>query len=330
MSNYQLLDIPTDEIECIADLPINQNCQTYSFHYAPYYTKCYRQRAVAIANWVATTDPIAVIVDVSAEISQYLRFLGVPVIAVRQHGDRSDFPHLCGYSAAYRLLAPFPRLLEAADTPNWIIDKTIYSPGFSRYSGINLDKQTARQRLDIEATQKVVVVLNGSGGGKHSLSKISAAAAATPQWLWLVIGAIKRDYHLLPDNISVLGWRKNTYIYLQAADVVIAHGGHNTVMEIGTAQKPFLCIPESRPFDEQKVKAEILENLGLCFSADAFPDANAIGFILDKLTQLDVSKWQPIMATDGAERTAKAIADLLRNLVTLNSTQFSKTIERDI
>ena len=307
VANYQLLELPSDELKYIPNLPINKNCHTYSFHHAPYYSFRHRQRAMAIAKWVEQTDPTAVIVDVSAEITQYLRFLGVPVIGVRQHGDRTDSPHLCGYSAAYKLLAPFPQQLESLEVPDWIKDKTIYTSGFSRYCNRTIDKSTARAKLQIAPQAKVVLVLNGRGGGKHSLAKIAAAASVTPEWSWLVLGEIDRNYHSLPSNVLVLGWCEDTYIYLKAADVAIASGGHNTVMEIGTAQIPFLCIPEQRPFAEQKVKARILENLDLCLVAEAFPDSNTIDSILKKLIQMDVRQWKQIVAVDGAAQTAKAI-----------------------
>ena len=321
VSDYRLLDLPTDTIESIPNLSINQNCHTYSFHHAPYYSPHHRGRALAIANWVQETNPTAVIVDVSAEITQYLRFLGVPVIGVRQHGDRSDFPHLCGYSAAYKLLAPFPQFLEASDVPSWIRKKTIYTPGFSRYSQQNLSKSTARNKLGIANQQKVVLVLNGKGGDKHSLIQITAAAKATPQWLWLIVGKVNHDSSQLPINVAVLGWCEDTYIYLKAADIAIASGGHNTVMEIGTAQIPFLCIPESRPFKEQQVKAQILEKLGLSLTAQKFPDHKAIASILSKLSQLNVSKWQHIIAADGALQTARAIMSEVQLLANIQQSQ---------
>ena len=299
--------MPPDKVEYVRDLPINRDCQTYSYHYAPYYSDAYRQRAVAIANWVEQTKPTAVIVDVSSEITQYLRFLGVPVIGVRQHGDRSDFPHLCGYDAAYKLFVPYPELLEFSGVPSWVRDKTIYSPGFSRYSNRYETKLVARQKLNLTVTQKVVLVINGNGGGKHSLDKIAAAAAVTPQWRWLVVGEVDRNRVRLSKNVSVLGWVEDTYLYLKAADVAIASGGHNTVMEIATARVPFLCIPEPRPFDEQLIKAEILQKLGLCLVETAFPHASSIEFILDELKNADVSKWSEIMAVDGAAQAAKAI-----------------------
>ena len=307
VAQYQLLDLPPDKVEYVPDIPINQDCQTYSFHYAPYYSNAYRQRAIILANWVARTDPTAVIVDVSAEIAQYLRFLGVPVIAVRQHGDRSDYPHLAGYDAAYKTLAPYPEILEVEAVPSWIRKKTIYCPGFSRYSGRVFHKSTAREQLNIPLQQQVVVVLNGKGGGKHSLADIAEAAFSTPNWLWLIIGETNQNSDTIPDNISVVGWCEDTYPYLKAADVAIASGGHNTVMEIGTAKIPFLCIPEYRPFNEQEVKARLLQKLGLCIVLETFPTKNNIESVFERLQKINTDKWDEIMASDGALQAAKAI-----------------------
>ncbi len=242
---------------------------------------------------------------------------------MRQHGDRSDLPHLCGYDAAYKLFAPYPEILELGGVPSWIRDKTIYSPGFSRYSQSKETKLGAREKLNISPQQEVVLVINGKGGGKYSVAKIAAAARATPEWLWLTVGKVderkcpelkgifhsrrERDYDNLPSNVSVLGWCEDTYLYLKAADVAIASGGHNTVMEIGTAQVPFLCIPELRPFQEQQIKARLLEKLGLCFCSETFPDADSARLVLNKLKQLDVNQWGQIMAIDGAAQAAKAI-----------------------
>ena len=315
------MDLPPDKLEYVPNLPINRDCRTYSYHYAPYYSDAYRERAVAIANWVEQTKPTAVVVDVSSEITQYLRLLGVPVIGVRQHGDRSDFPHLCGYDAAYKLFVPYPEMLEFTGVPSWIRDKTIYSPGFSRYCSRQETKSVARQKLDLSSYQKVVLVINGRGGGKHSLAKIAAAATVTPQWRWLIVGEVDRDCIDLPENISVRGWVEDTYLYLKAADVAIASGGHNTVMEIGTARVPFLCIPEPRPFDEQLIKAKILEKLGLCSLEKTFPDASLIEFILNELKSTDVSKWSEIIAVDGASQASEAIESevkILANYLTNN------------
>ena len=260
-----------------------------------------------LSDWVARTNPTAVIVDISAEITQHLRFLGVPVIAVRQHGDRSDYPHLAGYDAAYKLLAPYPQILESGSIPSWIREKTIYAPGFSRYSDRALTKSAARKKLNISSQQQAVLVLNGKGGQKHSLAKIAQAALATPQWLWLIVGKTEADCQIMPSNVSWQGWCEDTYPYLKAADLAIASGGHNTIMEIGTAKIPFLCIPEARPFNEQKVKAQKLQDLGLCLVRETFPEYDALEFIFKSLQDININKWDEIMATDGAVQIANAI-----------------------
>ena len=250
--------------------------------------------------------------------------MGVPVIAVRQHGDRTDSSHLAGYDAAYKLFAPFPEILDS-NIPSWIRDKTIYAPGFSRYSSRVLSRSTAREKLNISAGQKVVLVLNGKGGNKHSLRQIAAAAVVTPKWLWLVVGEVDDSCHLpqnLPQNVSVEGWCQDTYIYLKAADVAIASAGHNTVMEIGTAEVPFLCIPEFRPFNEQEIKAQALAKLGLCHVLKTFPSSDSIKAILERLNPIDLGKWKQIIASDGTLQAAQAITSEVKLLA--NYQQLSK------
>lgn len=270
-----------------------------------------------LAEWVDNTQPTMVVVDVSAEITQYFRLLGIPVISMLQHGDRNDSAHRSGYDAAYKLLAPYPKVLESASKPVWVREKTIYVPGFSRYSGRILSKWQARKKLGISASQKVVLVLKGKGGDKHCLASISEAAKTTPEWLWYIVGPIQTNSHELPKNISIEGWQQDTFVYLKAADVAIASAGHNTTMEIAQAQIPFLCIPEERPFNEQKVKAKLLEKMGLCINKDCFPQSNDARNLLEKLLKIDTSKWQNIVSADGAEKAANAIESEARFVVAL-------------
>lgn len=233
--------------------------------------------------------------------------MGIPVISIRQHGNRNDSAHLCGYDAAYKLLAPYPEALESDSIPFWVREKTIYVSGFSRYSGRILSKSQAREKLRINKQQKVVLVLKGKGGDNHCLETISQAALSTPEWQWLIVGPIQVNYNKLPKNITCRGWQEDTFPYLKAADVVIASAGHNTTMEIAEAQVPFLCIPEERPFDEQKVKAKLLEKMGLCLYSNSFPTSYSVRNYLELLMQMDVSKWEGIVSLDGAKQAGIAI-----------------------
>lgn len=224
-----------------------------------------------------------------------------------QHGDRNDSAHLCGYDAAYKLLAPYPESLESGCVAWWKKQKTIYVPGFSRYSGRILSKSAARKKLDINKQQKVVLVLKGRGGDKHCLQSISEAALSTPEWRWFIVGPIDVNSDKLPKNITCEGWQQDTFPYLKAADVVIASAGHNTIMEIAEAQIPFLCIPEERPFNEQKVKAKLLEKMGLCLYSNSFPASYSIKSTLELLIKMDTTNWKNIVSLDGAKKAATAI-----------------------
>ncbi|MGB6297580.1 MAG: glycosyltransferase [Rivularia sp. (in: cyanobacteria)] len=306
-NNFNIVDLPPDEVKYVPDVAINENCETLSFHYAPYGAKTYQQRMLKIAQWVEKTQPTLVVVDVSAEITQYFRLLGVPVITMLQHGDRADSAHLCGYDAAYKLLAPYPESLESDSVPLWKKQKTIYVPGFSRYSGRSLSKSAAREKLDISEKQKVVLVLKGKGGDNHCLQSISEAALTTREWQWFIVGPINKNCNQLPKNITCEGWQQDTFPYLKAADVVIASAGHNTTMEIAEAQVPFLCIPEERPFNEQKVKAELLEKMGLCLCSNSFPTSYSVKSILELLIKMDTTNWKNIVCFDGAKKAAMAI-----------------------
>jgi predicted glycosyltransferase len=305
--NFNIVDLPPDQVKYVPPIEINENCETLSFHYAPYAAKTYQQRMLKLAQWVENYQPALVVVDVSAEITQYFRLLGVPVIAMRQHGDRNDSAHQSGYDAAYKLLAPYPESLESASCPYWVRQKTIYVPGFSRYSQRVLSKSQARKNLGINNQQKVVLVLKGGGGDKHCLSSIYSAAKATPEWQWFIVGPTQINSNKLPKNITCEGWQQDTFPYLKAADVIIASAGHNTTMEIAEAKIPFLCIPEERPFNEQKVKAQLLEKMGLCLYANSFPTDDSVRNTLELLMQMDVSKWDNIVSSDGAQKAAIAI-----------------------
>ena len=144
------------------------------------------------------------------------------------------------------------------------------------------------------------------GGAKHSLNQVAKAASTTPDWLWLIVGEVETGDRTIPNNVRIVGWCNDTYIYLKAADAAIASGGHNTVMEIGTARLPFICIPESRPFDEQKMKAQRLQDLGLCLVRENFP-LKDLEYTFQRLKEIDTSRWDEIMAVDAAADAANAI-----------------------
>ena len=103
------------------------------FHYAPMWSGGCRSRVAQFTDWVQTCRPELLVVDVSVEITLLARLAGLPTVVVRQHGDRTDWPHVMAYQSAEALLAPFPQSLEDDRTPAWVRERTVYVPGFCRF-----------------------------------------------------------------------------------------------------------------------------------------------------------------------------------------------------
>lgn len=301
IKDCNVLPLPDDSI--VKNIPLNRDKGTSSLHYSPLYSRniCYRFRL--IADWVDQVKPTAVIVDVSSEVTQFFRLLGVPVLSIRQHGDRTDNPHLIGYESAFKLLASYPEELEQDNVLDWIKAKTIYMPGFSRYSSHTLTKEMSRTSLGLPFDRKIVVVINGNGGDSINLPKVINKANKSKDWYWIVVGKIEPKEIIIPENVLVAGWVEDTFAYLKSADVIVASSGHNTVMEIGSARVPYIAIPETRPFDEQLNKALVLEKKGLCKVMVELPDKED----LEESLAQDVSLWSKIINASGVEQACSII-----------------------
>ena len=75
----------------------------------------------------------AFVVDVSVEVTLFVRLLGIPVVLIAQPGLRDDAAHQLGFRAATRIVAPWPQaLLQPAHLAE-VAHKTFYTGGISRY-----------------------------------------------------------------------------------------------------------------------------------------------------------------------------------------------------
>ena len=290
-------DVPSTGREHADDLP--------ALHFAPLHTENIRRRVFEMTRWFAESDPAAVVVDVSSEVAMLARLASVPTIVMRQHGDRRDPGHENAYHAAARLLAPFPEQMEDEITPDWVRKKTTYADGFCRYDQPAPSREQARRSL--EWTQPHVVVMTGRGGDGSSRERIAAAARATPDWIWIVIGTIASsdDREQMPANVRIPGWIDDPLHYLAAADAVISAAGHNSVMELAHSRAKVVLIPEERPFEEQTRKAAILSREKLAVVRDAWPAA--WGETLAEAEAIDASGWDSVVEGDGAATLSAAI-----------------------
>ncbi|WP_370327842.1 glycosyltransferase [Euzebya sp.] len=277
-----------------------------AWHYAPLGVDGVRRRMGLMTAWVVEHDPAAFVVDVSVEVAGLMRLLGIPTVVVRQHGRRDDLPHELAYRDAQVLLAPWPRALEGDRTPDWVVERTSYTGGFSRHDGRPADRAASRRRLGVAAEEQVVVTLGGAGG--HDAWPIAATAAATPGWRWAVLG---RHLHLPPGFGP--GWVDDPWDWLCAADVIVTHGGHNAVMECAAAGTPTIVIPQDRPFDEQRDKCRALAREGLGTVLSTWPDPDGWDDLLTR-TAAGGSTLAPISDGGGALVAAQVISDLARRM----------------
>ena len=256
-----------------------------------------------LTTWIVDWQPDLIVVDVALEAALMARFCGIPVVYMRQHGRRWDLGHRLAYEASVGLLAPFSADMEQRDCPQWIRQKTFYSGGFCRF-----DTGQTRPPEAFADGECNVVVLIGSGGTNITVDAIAKAAAATPSWSWFVLG--KLPQRPLGKNIRSLGHVANVYPYLCHASLVVGNAGHNTVMEIGVAQAPFLCLPAQRPFKEQICKADVLKQLDLAVVSYRWPEPSDWPTILAKAKQQNRQRWQTLLTPSAPRQAAQFIEQI--------------------
>ena len=110
--------------------------QPASLHYSPIGNADIQKRSHQILNTIVQRDIDLMIIDVSVEVAMLCRTASIPYLYVRLPGLRDDTPHLEAFAGALALLAPYPQAIEAAMTPSWVCQKTVY------LDFINLTKKT--------------------------------------------------------------------------------------------------------------------------------------------------------------------------------------------
>lgn len=224
-----------------------------NFHYAPLHIAGLRERNNLLTNYFVNHFPLILVVDTSTEIVTLARLCGIATVVILQNGNRNDLPHLLAYDSAVKIIAPFAKTISP-DLPAWVKHKTFYAGGFSKYNFH--DKFPYKQ--------KTISVLIGAGGTSINFSFLFHLATQVPNYLFKIIGKITIDkisLDNLPANLLLFGRLDNPLTELQNCCLIIGNAGHNTVMEVASLNKHFICIPEERPFFEQLDKADKIKHL---------------------------------------------------------------------
>ncbi|MEO1561737.1 MAG: glycosyltransferase, partial [Cyanobacteria bacterium J06632_19] len=160
--------------------------------------------------------------------------------------------------------------------PPTVADKTHFCGYIRRrqYCKIN---QNIRQELQLEPLDKLVVVTPGGGEDgyelihtylqgqellKNSQYRIKSLVFCGPempqkQKQELCAMAVKFP------NVEMREFTNDLMSYLSIADAVVSMGGYNTVCEILSAAKPAIIVPRIHPSQEQLIRSERMEDLGL-------------------------------------------------------------------
>ncbi len=272
-------------------------------HHAPLGVPDIRERMHIISDFFYNKNPALFISDVSAEMVQFARLCSVPSLAVRLTGHRDDPAHVQAFETCRAMLSPLAEIFESEKTSAAVRKKTFYTGGICRHRGKQMSKKAARESLRLNQNEFVVLVVNGLYGDGRGLSEIIALAQSDPQTTFMVLGKIKEINDELPQNVRLTGLVPDTFPYLRAADIVIGSCGNNTLLETAYAARPYICLPEERPYAEQTTKAAVLEKYNMAVVRGSFPRPEEWKEILEKVKGLDVRAFEKVIDPQAVEKT---------------------------
>lgn len=269
-----------------------------ALHYAPLDHPGIRRRVATMARWIAEARPSLMIVDVSVEVAMLARLASVPVLYVRLAGERTDPAHLEAFRGARALIAPYPHQFEAAVTPDWVREKTLYSPGLT----------AKRQRGNSDGGP--VLVVAGRGGDAFDGEQLADAARTCSHVQWRVIGPVTppRD---CPSNLTLVGWSDRADQEIRQASIVVGAAGDGLVGAVLAAEKPFICFPEPRPFDEQIATAAGLDRANAAIVRSAWPSSSEWPELIDAAMRIDPERQRALSDPQGPQKLARSVERLV-------------------
>ena len=267
-----------------------------ALHYAPIDHDGIRIRVAKIAAWIEQAKPGLIVVDVSVEIAMLARLAATPTAYVRLGGRRDDAAHHEAFRGARLVIAPFHEALDDPETPDWLRAKTRYCPGL-----------TAAGQSDGARKHDTVLVVYGKGGAGPAGLDLAAAARATPDLDWTVVGG-GEAVPGCPDNLRFAGWVDDADARIASAGVVIGGAGDGLVNAVLAAGTLFICLPEPRPFHEQESKARRLAALGAAIVPDGWPPASDWPNLIAAARALDPAAAKALHDPDGATHASKLLA----------------------
>jgi len=207
-----------------------------------------QRRATLIADWIKVAEPALLLVDASAEIAAVARMTATPTACVRLSGSKIDPAHMEAFRTAEAILCPFHKVLESEETPQWLRERSHYFPGLTN---------TVR---NAQIAERKLLIVVGQGQNNIAPAQFLAVAQALPDWHIDVIGQ-QQPADTCAGNLHFHGWVNNPEYFIASSTVIAGAATDCLISAVAAAGRPFICMPQIRPFDEQYEKAARLEAL---------------------------------------------------------------------
>ena len=269
LDKQQIIRLQTED-ECADDVlkgRAGEYFQPASLHYSPVGNSNIQKRSHQILDTIYQHHIDLMVIDVSVEVAMLCRAASIPYLYIRLPGIRDDTPHLNAFAGALALLAPYPRLLEATMTPEWVGKKTLYldfinttqQKELTYHEFIRiLEKLNTLNLKDWEEdASTIITVIKGYGGHKAIDMKLPELRRLLPNAFIISLGPINDDMRC---HVDIAAQVNDVTPFIQHSDYLLMACGLNAVAQAYDYATPLVVLPDDRPHQEQEVMAQALIN----------------------------------------------------------------------
>lgn len=164
--------------------------------------------------------------------------------------------------------------------------------------------------------QPLIYLSFGSGGGEDIaiLKRLITALSKMPFRVLVNVGRHEHEYSEIPDNIQVASWF-NQIAVIEQSDIVIQHGGNNTLNETLYHGKRPILMPYCWDGHDNGARIEDTQH-GVRLPRYEWTErqlANALGKVMtDEIINANLAQTSQLMqASDGRQKAASLIDNLL-------------------
>ncbi len=256
--------------------------QPSSLHYSPVGNRNVQTRSWQLLDEIHQRQIDLMIIDVSAEVAMLCRAASVPYLYVRLAGERDDMPHLNAFAGALGLLAPYPKALEAAATPDWVRQKTLYldfmpnktdelltfTAFINKLMTLTTSSSIHERLSSLDNKQKIadttiITVIKGYGGHDAIDAKLPELRRALPNALIISLGPINDEAR---HCVDIAAHVNDVTPFIAYSDLLLMACGLNGIAQAYDYATPLVVLPDERPHREQEVMAEALIEQGRALS----------------------------------------------------------------